>query len=240
MKLSVFVILALCLVAQINGVILPEYGNPCCEDNSITVSGQGRVSVQPDIAYITVGATVTAKTTQAAVQGVADKISQIINILGNFKIKNADIKTESINIYSQYDYPNGVQTLTGQTAQQNLVATVRKIDRNGGDLGKIIDQLVAVDKIQFSGLTFDKEDKSDALKKARKLAFEDAKTKAADLAGLSDRLLGKALSITDNSNEPSTPVFKNVQSFAMASSSTSVPVGDLDVFYSVNVKFALQ
>jgi len=80
---------------------------------------------------------------------------------------------------------------------------VRKIDKNGGDLGKIIDQLVAVDKIQFNGLRFDKENKSDAQQQARKQAFKDAKNKAADLAALSERNLGKALSIIDSTSEAS-------------------------------------
>lgn len=86
-----------------------------------------------------------------------------------------------------------------------MIATIKKIDKNGGDLGKIIDQLVAVDKIQFNSLRFDKEDKTDAQKLSRKLAFNDAKVKAADLASLSDRLLGKALTIVDSSSESSSP-----------------------------------
>lgn len=122
-----------------------------------------------------------------------------------------------------------------------MIATIKKIDKNGGDLGKIIDQLVAVDKIQFNSLRFDKENKTDAQKLSRKLAFNDAKVKAADLASLSDRLLGKALTIVDSSSESSSPSVQ-VQSFAMAKvsgASTDVPVGDLDVYYYLNVKFAL-
>lgn len=87
-------LLSLCLLSQINASILPtDCGNSCCGDNSVVVNGVGKVSVQPDIAYITVGATVTAKTTQAATQGVADKIAQIIQILGNNRIPKTDIKT---------------------------------------------------------------------------------------------------------------------------------------------------
>lgn len=242
-KWFALVFVGLYLLSQINGAILPcDSGSSCCNDNSIVVNGVGRVSVQPDIAYITVGATVTAKTTQAATQGVADKIAQIIQILNNNKVPKSDIKTESINIYPQYDYPNGVQTIVGQTASQTLIATIRKIDKNGGDLGKIIDQLVAVDKIQFNGLRFDKENKNDAQKQARKQAFDDAKSKAADLAALSERNLGKALSIIDSTSEASYQAPVQVQAFAMSKSSgpsTDVPVGDLDVYYYLNVKFGL-
>ena len=60
--------------------------------------------------------------------------------------------------------------------------TVRNIDKNGGNIGTLIDQLVAVNGIQFSGLIFDKEEKASSVKAARKLAFEDAKNKAGELA----------------------------------------------------------
>lgn len=86
-KWIALVFMGLCLMSQINGAVLPgSSGSSCCDDNTIVVNGVGRVSVQPDIAYITVGATVTAKTTQAATQGVADKIAQVIQILNKNKI----------------------------------------------------------------------------------------------------------------------------------------------------------
>jgi uncharacterized protein YggE len=72
----------------------------------------------------------------------------------------------------------GKVKLVGQTAQQSLSVTVRGIDKNGGNLGSIIDQLVVVDGIQLNGVRFDKEDKTKAQKQARKIAFEDAKNKA--------------------------------------------------------------
>lgn len=59
-KLFALVFVGLCLMSQINGKVLAgDSGSSCCDDNSIVVNGVGRVSVQPDIAYITVGVTVT-------------------------------------------------------------------------------------------------------------------------------------------------------------------------------------
>ena len=75
-KWFALVFMGLCLMSQINGALMGgECGSSCCDDNSIVVNGVGRVSVEPDIAYITVGATVTDRTTQSATSGVADKIA---------------------------------------------------------------------------------------------------------------------------------------------------------------------
>jgi len=107
-------------------------------------------------------------------------------------------------------------------------------------VGKIIDQIVAVDTIQFNGLRFDKENKTDAQNQARRQAFKDARYKAADLATLSERNLGKALSIIDSTSEASYQAPVRAQSFVkMSDASTDVPVGDLDVYYYLNVKFGL-
>ncbi len=89
----------------------------------------------------------------------------------------------------------------------------------------MIDQLVAVDGIQFNSLRFNKVDKTEAEKQARKLAFENAKKKATDYAVLSERTLGKVLTIVDNAGSSAPPVFAQARTFAAAKSDTSVSVG---------------
>ena len=56
----------------------------------------------------------------------------------------------------------------GQSAQQYLTVPIRNFDKSGSSLGTIIDQLVVIDGIQFNGLRFDKENKAEAQKLARK------------------------------------------------------------------------
>jgi uncharacterized protein YggE len=63
----------------------------CCDDNSILISGTGKLSVAPDIAIINVGVQVTASTSKAATQGVATKLFQITKILTSNQINSKDI-----------------------------------------------------------------------------------------------------------------------------------------------------
>ncbi len=122
-----------------------------------------------------------------------------------------------------------------------MTVTVRKIDKNGGSLGKIIDNLVIVDGIQFNGLRFDKENKTEAERQARRMAFQDAKKKAQEYAVLSERGLGKVLAINDSSFSDVVPVVQNGDALALKSSvGSSVPVGEQEISYSINVKFALR
>lgn len=145
-QITIFIVV-FCIFGQIATAALSESDGSCCNDNSIQINGQSKVLVQPDIAIVSVGVSNIAKTSQLASQKVADKISQIIQILKKNAIKSEDIKTDSISIYPQYEYPDGKIQLVGQKVSQTLSVTVRKIDRNGGNLGSIIDQLVNVDQL---------------------------------------------------------------------------------------------
>lgn len=105
----------------------------------------------------------------------------------------------------------------------------------------MIDQLVAVDGIQFNGLRFEKDDKTQAEKQARKLAFEDAKRKATEYAQLAERGLGKVLTIFDVTISSPSPIYKTAEAFtAKPVASTQVPVGEQELGYSVSVRFALR
>lgn len=101
--------------------------------------------------------------------------------------------------------------------------------------------MVVVDGIQFNRLRFDKENKSEAERQARRMAFQDAKKKAQEYAVLSGRGLGKVLAINDSSFSDAVPVVQNGDALALKSSvGSSVPVGEQEVSYSINVKFALR
>lgn len=89
--------------------------------------------------------------------------------------------------------------------------------------------MVGVDGIQFNGLTFDKEDKTEAQKQARKLAFENAKNKATEFAGFAERGLGKVLTIVDDSADAGIAYPTSNALFAKSEASTQVPVGKIEV-----------
>ncbi len=86
-------VISACVFSQTSASVVGSCGgeSSCCEDNSIYVNGQGKISVQPDIAFITVGVSVTEKTSQAASQGVNEKISQLTQTLASNKIGKSDI-----------------------------------------------------------------------------------------------------------------------------------------------------
>jgi len=86
LKLKSLLLISVFVLGQVSASIIPISGSSCCSQNSIDVSGSGKVQVQPDIAYINLAVTAFSKTSQGAVEEVASLISQINDILAQNKI----------------------------------------------------------------------------------------------------------------------------------------------------------
>jgi uncharacterized protein YggE len=66
-----FLLVTLCLLTAINTSLIRTDETSCCDDNVVNVNGFGKVSVQPDIAIVSIAASSTAKITQEATTKVA-------------------------------------------------------------------------------------------------------------------------------------------------------------------------
>ena len=111
-KLSLFnLAILLVFLVNISAAVVNSVStsNSCCDNDIIEVVSVGSVSVQPDIAVMTIGVTVTDKTSQAAVQQAASKVSQITTILKSNNVGINDIQTNYVSVNTQYSYTNNVQ-----------------------------------------------------------------------------------------------------------------------------------
>jgi uncharacterized protein YggE len=206
----------------------------------VSVSGTGTVSVEPDMASFYVNVSETKKTTSEAQQAANQKIAQVMDVLKGAGIEEKDIKTTSLNISPEYTWNNNVRNLVGQRCSQTLSVKVMKLDSLGG----IIDQLGNVDGIQFDSISFDKEDKSEAYKEARKAAAKDAESKASVYAESFGMVLGKPVTVSEGSVS-AVPLRKTMMAMAAAvpeanSYSTSMPDGQMQISTTVSVAYEVK
>ena len=112
---------------------------------------------------------------------------------------------------------------------------------DGSGIGKIVDDLTLINGIQISGINFDIENKSQLQKDARKSAFNDANTKASQLAVLSGKSLGAVLTITEGQSSNYVP-YRGGAMFAaaMVSDKTTVSVGELDISVDVSIVWKIR
>lgn len=73
-------------------------------NSTISVTGNGEITLQPDIALVTIGVNTQGLSAQDAAQQNAETMSNIITALGNLGINSSSIQTTSYNIYEQSGY----------------------------------------------------------------------------------------------------------------------------------------
>lgn len=162
---------------------------------TVSVSGQGEVSVEPDTGYFTVGVEVTADTAEEALAQSNQTIDAVTAALIDDGIAEDDITLGYFSIWPDYDYRNETPELRGFRVSHQLSVTVREIDQTGTALSTAVEAGANV----VNSVTFGVEDSTAALDQARENAFENAQHKAGELARLSNASLGQIVSISENS-----------------------------------------
>src|SRR3989344_2339773 len=121
----VLVILALFLLVEINQV-----SNTATTTNTVSFSGEGKVTAKPDIAVISASIVTQAVDSKSAQDSNSTKSNAVDSFLKKQGIADKDIKTSGYNITPQYKYPpyGGQATITGYQVTQSLDVKIRNLD----------------------------------------------------------------------------------------------------------------
>ncbi len=167
------------------------------KQSTFDVTGESKITTQPDQAEIRIGITTNESTVKVAQDRANSVINGINTQLAQLGIEKKDIKTESYSLYPNYDYtPGSGQRINGYTVNANLVITMRDFAK----LNQAIDLATNAGANQISGIAFTlSDDKKDEIEQeARQQAIENAKKKAVDLASLAGMRLGKIVNVIAN------------------------------------------
>lgn len=133
----------------------------------------GRVFVDPDIAYLTVGVSSEKETASEAMAEVNTTMEALLAAVKETGIADKDIKTANISIEMNYDYSGPRRVLLGYIARNSLSITIRDLDA----VAKVLDATIAAGANDVGNLWFDKEDKQEAYDEALGLAVKRATDK---------------------------------------------------------------
>lgn len=214
----------------------------------IVVSGQGTMSVAPDLALISLGVETTAATVSEANAGAGVAMDAVLAAARASGVKDKDIQTRNFNIYPQYDYVEETldgrrssrQVLTGYRVSNSANVKLRDLD----SVGDVIDAVVTAggDDVRIDNIRFTVEDTKPLMARLREMAVRDAMSKARHLATLSGVNLGRLIYISEGSGAPSVSGFAESRTFALAAAAYDAPAiegGELDISFSVQARFAI-
>lgn len=214
-------------------------GKQVQERDTITISGEGKVTAIPDIATIQLGLTTEKKTVADAQKENTDKMNQLNKQLKDKGVEAKDIQTSNYSIYPQYDWNNGKQTLRGYQVNQTVTVKIRNLDK----IGDILSAAGNLGLNQVGGLSFDIDEPEKLRQEARIKALENAKEKAKALADIMDVKLGKVVSFTESSQYPQ-PIYKNyalgIGGGAESAPAPQVESGSMDIVVEAMVVYEIK
>jgi len=118
---------------------------------TITVVGEGKVRIKPDIAQINIGIEIVGDTVQEASSQAADTMDAVLATLAAQGVDQKDTQTSGYNVWVERPY--GPEGPTGDTlyhVNNNVSVTIRDLDT----VGTILDAAIEAGANSIYGVTF--------------------------------------------------------------------------------------
>lgn len=204
---------------------------------TVSVTGEGVVSVAPDRAIIHAGVISRATEAQAALAANSADMARVLGLLRRMGVADADLQTTQVSVSPVYsrDAQGTSAHISGYEVSNQVRAQVRRL----ADLGKVLDALVEAGTNQLSGITFELGDAQAAVDEARRRAMADARRRAELYADAAQARLGPILSVSE-AMAPEPPHVRMRMATLEQSGAVPVAPGEEELRAIVHVVYTLQ
>ena len=216
-----------------------EVGHEPAGRDTITISGEGKISAQPTLAEVNLGLLSEGRDIPATQEDNAKKVNAIIGALKGLGIAEADIQTSNYSISPRYEYTDGRQNIIGYSVSQNLAVKVRNLSQ----VGTVVSKAGELGSNQVNGISFTIDEPSAIQQTARKEAIADAEKKARELASALGVNLVRVVGFSESSpGSPVPPIYYSRLDVAEAAAPVAPEIqsGELDVTASVTVTYEIR
>ncbi len=206
----------------------------------VRVTGEGMITVPPDLALIQVGVVTQAETAQAASQENARRIDGVITDLRRVLGSTAEIKTVGYTLSPVYRYPKdgSKPTISGYSATNLVEVKVKDLQQ----VGRVLDVAAQGGANTIHSLQFGLKDDSSAQAEALRQAVVNARAKADTLASALGLHVIRVMSVEESGPvaRPLSNQFLARQALQTAAVPTPVEPGTLELHASVTLTVELS
>jgi len=224
----------------------------------LNLSAEALVRRAPDLATFSAGVVTQAKAAGEAIRANAERMDAVVAALKRAGVADRDIQTASLNLQPQYYYPQRERVMgrdpnapppqpeapriIGYEARNTVQVRVRRL----GEMGRVIDTLVAAGANQVDGPMFALENQDAALDEARTEAVRKGRARAELYARAAGLRVARILSIGEGGAyfpQPLTMRESIVVTGAPAAPPpppSPVAPGELQLGVTVSMQFALE
>ena len=212
-----------------------SYGQEIKQVPQINVNGEGKVKVVPD--QVCISATVETKGSNAkeVKRQNDEKMDAVLKFIKKMNIPTADFKTKQVSLNPIFDYEKKKTTYDATQTVEIVLKDLSKYD-------ELMEGLVQQGINRLDNVSFESSKMAQYQSEARKLAMKEAKLKAEDYVSVLGQKVGKAITISDNSQvyHPR-PMYAAVKMEAMdAASNETLAIGEIEITANVSVSFILE
>jgi len=241
---------AAALIVAAVGVAVPAtpalaQGNPPAP-RTITVTGSGDASGEPDTAFVSVGTEVVDADPTKAFSKANEGIAALLKAMRELRIEDKDIQTSTVNIYSQTPpSPDGRMSPDARQYVASIQINIRV--RNAGAangestnnrVGEVIDAAIKAGANSLGGVTFGISDLAALNDKARDAAIADARARAAKIAATIGVTLGEIVSVEEFAGSPVPAA--DLRYSGGGATGAQVNLGQLSTSYQVRIVYAIK
>ena len=228
------------LIFFVGHLILQSKSIDLQNQNQITVSGEGKIYVKPDIALISLGVSSQRTTVAEVTQSNTEKMNAVIEAVKKLGIDENDIQTTNYNLTPLYDWTEkGGRIFRGYTLEQNIQVKIRDFTK----IGDVLSQGTASGANLVGDLQFTIENPEQVKGQARAKAIAQAKENAQNLAKESGISLGKIINVYENYSPYPVMYSAMGKGGGIADSAPAAPViqpGQQEIDITINITYQVK
>jgi uncharacterized protein YggE len=190
---------------------------------TVSVSGQGEVSAEPDLAHVTLGVQARRPTMAEARKEVATTVDRVLALCKDLKIDPKFVNATRVQVQPDYSWDERTrkQVLLGYIVSREVQVEVRDLEQ----LGPLIERAVSAGVNQVSDPVLDSTQRKQLERQAMTLAVQDARLNAETLAQAAGVGLGAVRTISASGASPVMPMYRSKMVMADAAAAPPAPEG---------------
>ncbi|MEN0010682.1 SIMPL domain-containing protein, partial [Flavobacterium nitrogenifigens] len=215
-----------------------SYGQEIKQIPLINVNGEGKVKVAPDQVCISASVETKGNNAKDVKKQNDEKMDAVLKFIKKMNIPTADFKTKQVALNPQYDYEK-------KKTSYNATQTVEIVVKDLSKYDELMEGLVQQGINRIDRVSFESSKLAQYESEARKLAMKDAKVKAEEYVSVLGQKVGKAFTISDNSQiyrpQPMYAAMRMKEADSMGGASNeTLAIGEIEITANVSVSFVLD
>lgn len=173
---------------------------------TVSVSGEGEIVAQPDMAHVTLGVEARKPTMAEARAEVAKTVDAVLALTRSLKIDPKQVDATRLQVQPEYSWNerDRKRVLLGYIVSRQVEVELRDLEQ----LGPLMERSVDAGVNQIGDARLDSSKRKDLEREAMALAVKDARLNAETLAGAAGARLGAVRTLAASSSPPVMPMYR--------------------------------